>query len=327
MARPLRIQYHGAWYHVMNRGANHRQIFKTHYCYKRFFKLLSETCKMWQLEVHAHCLMPNHYHLVLRTPLANLSRCMQHIDGVYTQMFNHRWKRDGQLFRGRYKSIIVEEGDYLRELIRYVHMNPVEAKLCNDPSEYKFSSHPIYMGLTPKPIFLKTNFYLSQFGNTPKVAQKELNKFIISKNMNDLGKQIDGKKSPSILGSDKFKEWIKFNFKKKPKNNNFLPFEKDIRLSINEIITIIKKLSGQSWLVIKGSKSRTLAKYRHMAIYAARIELGMSHKRICRLVGKIRPSQISNIISSKYDGDKLWQKFLRELDSIKMKNEVLKKHE
>ena len=98
----------------------------------------------------AYCLMPNHYHLLLQTPDANLARAMRHINGVYTQRYNRRWKIDGQLFRGRYKCVLVQEANHLLELLRYIHLNPIRAGLCKSVDEYSWSSHPAFLSKATK---------------------------------------------------------------------------------------------------------------------------------------------------------------------------------
>lgn len=108
MARPLRIQFPDAWYHVMNRGRREDLIFKDKGDYYAFIDLLKDCIEMWNIRVVAYCLMGTHYHILLQTPDANLSRCMRHINGVYTQYFNRSHRLDGHLFRGRYKSILVD---------------------------------------------------------------------------------------------------------------------------------------------------------------------------------------------------------------------------
>ncbi len=112
MARPLRIQYKDAWYHVMNRGRRSENIYLDRDDFCLFTNLLKESSEQWGVHIAAYCLMSNHYHLLIQTPHANLSRFMRHIDGVYTQRFNRCHKLDGQLFRGRYKSILVGEDNY-----------------------------------------------------------------------------------------------------------------------------------------------------------------------------------------------------------------------
>ena len=114
MSRPLRIEYPGAWYHVMNRGRRSEKIFYDKEDYQLFVALLEETSEMWNIRISAYCLMPNHYHILLQTPDGNIARSMRHINGVYTQRFNRRHGVDGQLFRGRYRLRDVGCGTYVR---------------------------------------------------------------------------------------------------------------------------------------------------------------------------------------------------------------------
>ena len=129
MARPLRIEYADAWYHIMNRGRRSESIFIEKRDYSGFIRLLKDTSGMWNLRIAAYCLMPNHYHILVQTPDANISRCMRHIDGVYTQRFNRFYQCDGPLFRGRYKSILIDADQYLLQLVRYIHRNPIKIGL------------------------------------------------------------------------------------------------------------------------------------------------------------------------------------------------------
>ena len=129
MARPLRIEYSGAWYHVMNRGAGHREIYSDDVSRRRFLMLLDDINERYDVEIHAWCLMSNHYHLLVCTPKPNLGRAMRHVDGVYAQWWNRHRGTDGPLFRGRYKAILVDSNSYLLQLSRYIHRNPLEANL------------------------------------------------------------------------------------------------------------------------------------------------------------------------------------------------------
>ncbi|HEX9756822.1 MAG TPA: transposase, partial [Nitrospiria bacterium] len=121
MSRPLRIEYPDAYYHVMNRGLAYQKIFTDRVDRELFLNLLGECHQMWGIEVFAYCLMGNYYHVLLQTPQANLSRIMRHLDGLYTQRYNRRHHRDGPLFRGRYKAIVVDEESYLLSVVRYIH--------------------------------------------------------------------------------------------------------------------------------------------------------------------------------------------------------------
>ncbi len=120
MSRPLRIQFPDAWYHVMNRGRRAEDIFPDERDYVMFTELLKETSEMWNIRIAAFCLMPNHFHMLVQTPEANISRSMRHLNGVYTQRYNSRHKCDGRLFRGRYKSILIDAPSYLLQAVRYI---------------------------------------------------------------------------------------------------------------------------------------------------------------------------------------------------------------
>jgi len=116
MPRPTRIEYEGAFHHVMNRGRNRSTIFHDKSDFDEFLKTLEEASKRFDAIIHAYCLMTNHYHLLIETPKANLSRIMQHINGLYTQRYNRKRQQDGTLFRGRYKSVLIDQDSYLLQL-------------------------------------------------------------------------------------------------------------------------------------------------------------------------------------------------------------------
>ncbi|MBI3853267.1 MAG: transposase [Verrucomicrobia bacterium] len=150
MARKLRVQYPGAIYHVMNRGDRREPIFKDDADRQRFLETLGEACGKTGWQVHAYCLMWNHFHLVVETPQANLVAGMKWFLGVYTSRFNRRHKLFGHLFSGRYKSLIVDGSSdgYLRTVCDYVHLNPVRASLLPPAApleQYRWSSYPEYL--------------------------------------------------------------------------------------------------------------------------------------------------------------------------------------
>jgi putative transposase len=156
MPRPLRIEIKDGWYHVMNRGAARKDIFNSDRHRRMFLELLSEAVGLFGIKIHAYCLMDNHYHLLIQTPRGNLSRTMRHINGIYTQRFNRMEKQDGPLFRGRYKAVLVDKDNYLLQASRYIHMNPVAAKLCKMPYAYKWSSCQYYVGHKKCPAWVTT---------------------------------------------------------------------------------------------------------------------------------------------------------------------------
>lgn len=141
MARALRLLYKNAWYHVMNRGAARVTIFHDMQDYQVFINIFERLHSRYHFEIHSYCLMPNHYHILIRTLLPNLSCGMQYLSGVYTYHYNHKYKKDGALFRGRYKATLVDAENYLLRVSRYIHLNPVKARLAKKPSKYKWSSY------------------------------------------------------------------------------------------------------------------------------------------------------------------------------------------
>jgi REP element-mobilizing transposase RayT len=146
MPRPQRIEYEGAFHHVMNRGRARKTIFHDDGYFNAFLETLQEASQRFDAIFHAYCLMNNHYHLLVETPNANLSRIMKHVNGVYTQRHNRMRGTDGPLFRGRFKSILVDEDACLLQLSRYIHRNPIETKrpLVSRLLDYPWSSYPAY---------------------------------------------------------------------------------------------------------------------------------------------------------------------------------------
>jgi putative transposase len=154
MVRPLRIEYPGAAYHVTARGDRREPIAKDDADRTQFLDILGHALQRFDAQAWAYCLMGNHYHLVLHTQEANLSRLMRQINGVYTQSFNRRHGLTGHLFQGRFKAILVDRDSYLLEVCRYVDLNPVRARLVKRPDAYAWSSYRALVGLAPAPVWL-----------------------------------------------------------------------------------------------------------------------------------------------------------------------------
>lgn len=163
MSRPLRIEYPGALYHVTARGNACAPIFLADGDRQRFLAALTECVVQFGWVCHAYCLMGNHYHLMIETPLANISRGMRHLNGTYTQWFNWKYDRAGHLFQGRFKSILVERASYLLELSRYIVLNPVRAGMVGAAGDYRWSSYAATCGAVAAPVWLQTEWLLGQF--------------------------------------------------------------------------------------------------------------------------------------------------------------------
>ena len=203
MARPLRIEFDGAWYHVMNRGAGRRLVFRSAVDRAMFLKLLGEISKIYGVEVHAYCLMGNHYHLLIHTPKAGLAGALRHLDGVYTQRFNRRVGTDGPLFRGRYRSVLVGEDSHLCCVSRYIHLNPLEAKLVTRLDEYGPSSYRAYLGLENATPWLQTDETLARF--EPGDARQNYRRFVESGIDRETRAFYAETRLSPVLGSEEFR--------------------------------------------------------------------------------------------------------------------------
>ena len=238
MSRPLRIEYKGAWYHVMNRGRRYEDIFADKTDYEMFIELLKETAEMWNINISAYCLMPNHYHLLIQTPLGNISRAMRHINGVYTQRFNKRHGEDGQLFRGRYKSILVDGNSYLLQLVRYIHRNPVKAGLADSLAKYRWSSHKGYISTDDKWDWLYKDFIYKFLSKDKKEWIKRYRKFVSISEDDEATRILGLRKWPSVWGPQSFIDWVKGRYFE-VKANDDVPESKSLVPNIEEIISAV----------------------------------------------------------------------------------------
>ena len=179
MARPLRIEFPGAVYHVTSRGNAKQAIFFDDEDRGRFFDVLAIVGERFNWLCHAYCLMENHYHLLIETPNGNLSKGMRELNGVYTQGVNQRYRRVGHLFQGRYKAIIVEKDNHLMSLCRYVVLNPVRIGLIAMPEQWRWSSYRATIGIVKRPSFLTIDWILSQFNGRKRVAMERYRRFVM----------------------------------------------------------------------------------------------------------------------------------------------------
>jgi len=205
MARPLRIEYEGALYHVTSRGNDRERIFFTDTDREAFLELLGDVTERFSWIFHAYCLMTNHFHLVVETPNANLSRGMRHINGIFTQRINRLNGRSGHLLQGRFKSILVEKDSHLLELARYVVLNPVRAKMVRSAKDWKWSSYRATAGQTEVPGFLTTEWLLSQFDPDLSRAQKAYRRFVRQGYDVEIWSEL---RHGNVLGSEAFDEQL-----------------------------------------------------------------------------------------------------------------------
>ncbi len=187
MARPLRLEFPGALYHVTARGDCREDIYLENWDRIAFLDLLGDVCGRCNWRVHAYCLMTNHYHLVIETPDGNLSAGMRQLNGVYTQRFNRRHQRVGHVFQGRYTAILVDKDAYLLELARYVVLNPVRASMVKAAGLWPWSSYRAMIGKAAGTPWLETDIILASFSKRRVIARQRYIRFV-----------ADGKNQPSI---------------------------------------------------------------------------------------------------------------------------------
>jgi len=203
MARPLRIEYAGAFYHITARGNERNKIFFTQRDYTRFKEYLFIAQERFGCVLHAYVLMGNHYHLLLETPEGNLSQVMHYLNGSYTTYVNVKRKRSGHLFQGRYKSIVIDKDSYLVALSRYIHLNPVRAKIKEHPADYSHSSYVAYINLGSDKI-VSAEQTLSLLTNNKVEASTHYREFVESALGEDLKSPIKDVYGGVVLGDERF---------------------------------------------------------------------------------------------------------------------------
>jgi len=289
MPRPLRIEYCGAWYHVMNRGINRMKIYLHDEHREIFLRLLKEIYILFDVKIHGYCLMDNHYHLLLKTPHANLSKAMRHLNGIYTQCFNRLENRDGALFRGRYKAILIEEENYLLKVSRYIHLNPLEANIAKKKNCYKWSSYRYYVD-TPPPHWLCTRYILSFLDGAKNYAE-----FVAEGIDAELSNFYNSPIISPILGDKKFSNENINNLNSDYKIATSADVNRAIKLyNIEKICQLVAEYFNTDVETLKKSYKNNHA--RMLAIYLVRNLTLLTHLRISEFFSGIKRSSISTAI-------------------------------
>lgn len=305
----------------MNRSRKGEIIFREKDDYYYFVDLLKEIGEVWKARTAAYCMMTNHYHLLVQTPDANLSRCMRHVNGVYTQYYNRKYNSDGQLFRGRYKSILVDSDSYLLELVRYIHRNPLDAGLVKDLASYDWSSHKCYLSSAKKWEWLNKGFILKMFSDNKVESKKKYLEFVLKETPEEINRIFDGKKWPSIIGSDDFIDRMKKKFFNK-KRHMEVPESKLLAPDIEKIKAAVCKEYNLEKEELHHSKRGSRNEARDTAIYLSRQLSGSKLTEIGKDFGINNYSTVSTIIErmkSRISEDRKVNKRVGHLiDALKM---------
>jgi putative transposase len=297
MPKPPRLEYKGAIHHVMNRGRDHQTIYLEDKDYEVFLGTLAEVTKEYHAVIHAYCLMTNHYHLLVETPKANLGQIMKHVNGLYTQRYNRKYKKDGALFRGRYKSILVDEDAYLLQLTRYIHRNPVEVKkkMINQLSDYRWSSYPAYINQTRAEEWLHRDKTYQMLGHRHRY--KGYSNFVEQGIDEDI-KRFYGKGNVlSVLGGKEFRA-------QREEEHENLDIEK-LRLALEgkptmeeifDLITGVTKKTKKE-LLTRSKGKRSNFPERAFAVYACHRYSRADHNEIAHYFGLSHRGSISHPLS------------------------------
>ena len=252
MARPLRIEYPNAFYHVIQRGTEKRNIFLTDRDNETFLSYINRAHHAYGIFMHTYTLMKNHYHLIAETPRANLNKAMHYINASYAIYFNTKEKRVGPLYQGRYKAILIQEDEYIHQLSRYIHLNPVRAGIVKDPAGYPWSSYRYFVSQATPPKWLRIDLILTMFGINFKKAKVLYRDFVLS----GIGKEksiiLNDTKKGCILGNDIFYESIKRKFvnqREDPEIPEIRQLKKNTAAIFDCIIDMVKeKVRGNAQL-------------------------------------------------------------------------------
>lgn len=274
MARQLRVEFEGAVYHITSRGNGRNKTFFSDRDGEAFLNILGEVVERYSWRCHAYCLMTNHFHLLVETPKANLSKGMHQLNGVFTQNVNRRNHRAGHLFQGRFKSILVEKETHLLELARYVVLNPVRAGMVDKPDEWKWSSYNATVGQCKVPGFLCVQWILEQFDIDPARAIEAYRHFVSE----GYGEPIWDKLKPGkILGSEGFVERVKPLFSKHSTNTDFPRDQRlAMRPSLEKIFRDVTDKATRNYRIYEATRIHeyTLKEVgNHLGLYSSTISI------------------------------------------------------
>lgn len=293
MSRDRRIDYHHAWHHVMNRGTGSKKIFYSAQDRKKFLSILAKTVEQYEIEIHAYCLMGNHYHLLIKTPTARLSPAIQYLNSLYARHYNFIRKTDGPLFRGRFKSTVIEDNNYLLTVSRYIHLNPVKASITDRSENYFWSSMPAYLGLREKPAWLQIDKVLSYFSGDTKLS--EYQKFVNNSETSGADICYDDDQWVTSLGSKDFLASVK-SFQELTRRQGV----ERIASHLPSIEHIQKTVADHYNVPLRTIEKHTLMEEnlpRAMAIYLSRYLGKQPHSKIARSFHNKSPASSSMAIS------------------------------
>jgi REP element-mobilizing transposase RayT len=292
MARPLRLEYPGAVYHVMARGHERSTIYRDTADREKFLALLGSIAQDEPWVLHAYCLMGNHYHLLVETPQGGISRGMRSVNGRYTQWFNHRHERAGHLFEGRFRSVLVQRESHLLELVRYVVLNPVRAKLVEHAGDWRWSSYRATVGREEGPAWLELDWTLSQFAPRRPAAREAFRQFVAQGR--DAAAAVARLEGHPYLGDSAFLKKVQRMVEGRESGEE-IPLR--FRKASGSDLETIRRAVAKEWRVTPESLSRRRGGAEKKAgIYLARKLTRLRGREIGHAFG-VRAARVSNVVT------------------------------
>lgn len=314
MARHLRIQFCGGLYHVLTRGNEKKDIFRDDRDRSHYLEILFRYKHELEFNLYCYMLMPNHTHLLIETPLGNIAKIMLCVNTSYATYFNKRHNRVGHLFQGRYKSIVVDKENYLLQLIRYIHLNPLRAGMVERLEDYRWSSHQTYLSGLDKMELISLEVVLAHFGRSLAASIRGYRDFINS----PAGNQDIEVTNGAFIGRDEFVEDLKEKMRLNESQTISRRIEKE-EISFNTILAALSKKSGLSATEIRFSRGCNAAQARGMAIWLARRLSGETLRKLGEYFGGIRYQTVSKAIQKVETNRRLKrisQQYLEELTKV-----------
>jgi len=292
MARPLRIEYPGAFYHVTARGNERKRIFSAKTDYKQFKRYLEKAGEKYGCRIHCYVLMQNHYHLLMETPGGNLSQVMHYLNGSYTAFFNHRTGRSGHLFQGRYKAILVEVDSYLLQLSRYIHLNPVRAGAVEKPQDYPYSSYQSFIADKGEEI-LTRDLIWGMISKDKRLGPSRYRSFVERGLGRELENPLKEVYAGSVLGGnafvrealDKLKEEVWSRVEVSHRKELQTPYEAE------EIVHLVSEHFGMNFEELVRQKGDG----RNLIIHLLKNKTGMTNREIGEMAGGLSYSGVSRV--------------------------------
>lgn len=324
MSRKPRIEFTGAFYHVLARGNNKQDIFRNKQDYRVYIDRLNKYHKRYKFILYAYVLMANHVHLLVETDMIPLSKIMQGIQQSYTAYFHKKYDYIGHVFQGRYKAILCQRDNYLLELVRYIHLNPVRAGLVDTPEDFSWSSHQVYIGRLHQP-FVERDLILKMLSEDESSEEKAYWQFIRDGIRKEYQDPFDNLVDHLYLGDIEFVEGLKKRIKgqertesqKRTKNKQGPQNPVILRKkTLSEALKAVTQITGVfSESILSMSREQLISRARSLYAFVAVRRLGMSNKSVAEFLGREinSVSYMIRIIDEKMSQDKV---ILDQLDRI-----------